>query len=135
MTWTHAERTYFRALEGRERRAAAMNDVLMPKAVLDPQETVLEMAIGSERRSYFPLLLVTDRRVLITIDRMVGGWHVLDEVPAAQVTGAEYTSTLIAGRLAVHAHGRDDLVLRTARRDEAEGVVAVIRDLLHRRGG
>lgn len=130
MKLTHAESTYLAARDGRERRAADMNDLLMPKAVLDPDETVLEMAIGAERRSYFPLLLVTDRRVLITTDRMIRGWHVVDEVPAPQVTGADYASTMLAGTLSVHARGRDDLVLRTARRDEAEGVVEVIRNLL-----
>src|SRR5690606_41567974 len=46
---------------------------------LHPEETVYEVAVGAQRSDTFPLLIVTDRRVLHVMDRL-RGWTVLEEV-------------------------------------------------------
>ena len=125
---SRAETTYHEAMarnRGLRFRAADGN---LPQQVLHPEETVYEVAVGAQRSDTFPLLIVTDRRVLHVMDRL-RGWTVLDEVPAAEVTGAELEKRLLSGRLRVDARHGKGVSMKVAEMRRTEEVAALLRHL------
>ena len=102
----------------------------LPEKMLDPEETVYDVVVGAQRSSTFPLLLVTDRRVLQVI--CVWRWRALDEVPAAQITGAELEKNWITWTLRVHVRDGKSITMKvtTPGRERAEEVVALLRHLV-----
>lgn len=133
---TPAERSYRAAWERSGERNPSTSDHRMLARILSPDETVHAVVAGTEVSDTFPLLLVTDRRILSTRDTW-RGWRVLEEIPAHQVLGATYTARrwLRADRLTVHADGRDDLVFVTVSRDGGPLLVSVLTDLVAGRRG
>ena len=106
-----AERTYREAMarnHGLRFRAA---DVNLPQQVLQPHERVFDVAVGAARSDTFPLLIVTDRRVLHVMDRL-RGWTILEQALGAEVTGAEIEELLLSGRLRVHVRDGDGLSMK-----------------------
>lgn len=103
-----AERTYRKAMARNQGLRFRAVDVNLPQQVLHPDETVFDVAVGAARSDTFPLLIVTDRRVLHVMDRF-RGWTILEEAPAAEITGAEIKKRLLSGRLRVHVRDGDGL--------------------------
>ncbi|MGO1172734.1 MAG: PH domain-containing protein [Actinomycetaceae bacterium] len=101
---TRSERTYFAAKERNPQRAR-LKDLSMPERVLAPDEAVYDVLICSVKNDEFPLLLVTDRRVVYTEDGMFRRWRVVAEAPAPAIAGAELEEKLLSFR--VHLHLRD----------------------------
>src|SRR5690606_13555823 len=95
---------------------------------LHPEETVFEVAVGAQRSDTFPLLIVTDRRVLHVMDRL-RGWTVLEEAPAAAITGAELEERLLSGRLRVHVREGRSLTMKVAERNRSQEVVDLLQHL------
>ncbi|QFG69269.1 PH domain-containing protein [Ornithinimicrobium pratense] len=126
---TRAERTYREAMARNTGQRFAVNDLILPEKVLHPEETVLDVAVGGLSSDTFPLLLVTDRRVVLTIDQPWRRWRVLREAPSADVLGAEVESRLLGGRLRVRLRQGKDIVLKLAAQERPEEVAALIRRL------
>ncbi|MGP5260485.1 hypothetical protein ACTXMW_09280 [Brachybacterium paraconglomeratum] len=123
-----AESTYRRAMARNQGLRFRASDLNLPQQVLDPEETVFEVAVGAQRSDTFPLLIVTDRRVLHVMDRL-RGWTVLEEAPAAAVTGAELEERLLSGRLRVHVREGRDLTMKVAERARSQEVVDLLQHL------
>ncbi|ATG50673.1 hypothetical protein CFK38_03420 [Brachybacterium vulturis] len=125
---SRAETSYREAMaknRGLRFRAADAN---LPQQVLHPEETVYEVAVGALRSDTFPLLIVTDRRVMHVMDRL-RGWTVLQEAPAASIQGAELEKRLISGRLRVHVRDGKDISMKVSEQDRTEEVAALLRHL------
>lgn len=123
-----AERSYREAMarnHGLRFRAA---DVNLPQQVLQPDETVFDVAVGALRSDTFPLLIVTDQRVFHVMDRL-RGWTILEEAPAAEVTGAEIEERLLSGRLRVHVRDGDGLSLKISEWTRTQEVAELIQRL------
>lgn len=123
-----AESTYRRAMARNQGLRFRASDMNLPQQVLHPEETVHEVAVGAQRSDTFPLLIVTDRRVLHVMDRL-RGWTVLEEAPAAAVTGAELEERLLSGRLRVHVREGRDLTMKVAERSRSQEVVDLLQHL------
>ena len=122
----------FDAAIARNRRAGVRFQLLgggLPGKLLHPAERVYDIAVGAQRTDRFPLLLVTDRRVLHAIDRNLRGWTILEQAPAAEITGAEVKKGLISGRLQVHVRHGEGPSLRVNKLQRAEEVAALLRHL------
>ena len=126
---TRAARTYFAAMARNSHLRFHVVDMDLPKKLLDPAETVYDVAVGSQRSSTFPLLIVTDRRVLQAI--RVWRWRVLDEAPAAQIVGADLEKGWITWKLRVHVRDGKDITMKVSApaRERAEDVVGLLRHL------
>lgn len=125
---SRAEESYREAMARNSALRFRAVDVNLPQQVLDPAETVYEVAVGAQRNDTFPLLIVTDRRVLHVMDTL-RGWTVLEEVPAPEVTGAELEKRLLSGRLRVDVlHGRG-ISMKVAEMRRTEEVAALLRHL------
>lgn len=57
--------TYHAAMGRPGRQRAPISDIDLPEKLLAPDERVHDVCIGSERRGYFPVLIATDRRILL----------------------------------------------------------------------
>ena len=123
-----AESTYRRAMARNQGLRFRASDLNLPQQVLDPEETVFEVAVGAQRSDTFPLLIVTDRRVLHVMDRL-RGWTVLEETPAAAITGAELEERLLSGRLRVHVREGRGLTMKVAERNRSQEVVDLLQHL------
>ncbi|MDN5705069.1 MAG: PH domain-containing protein [Yaniella sp.] len=103
MAWTPAQQSFLdaqmRNAQGRGARFWAV-DKLLP-----PEEIVYDYLTCTLKSDSFPLLMVTNRRVLYTERKLFRGWVIASELPAYQVAGASYEQRWITGR--VHVHGRD----------------------------
>ena len=128
-TGGRAESTYREAMAANSGLSFRAADATLPQQVLDPQETVYEVAVGAQRNDTFPLLIVTDRRVLHVRERL-RGWTVLEEVPAASVTGAELEKKLLSGRLRVEVRGGRGIRMKVAEMRRSEEVAALLRHLV-----
>ncbi len=73
--------------------------------VLPPNEIVYEFASGTLKNDSFPILMITNQRVLYTARKLFRGWGITAELPAHQVAGVSYERRWITGRIPVH--GRD----------------------------
>lgn len=129
MERTRAEISY-RTVMQRNDEPRDVQDSHLPGAILAPDEEVLDVKVGDTRSDTNPLLIATDRRVLLTTRRAFGGWTVLQEAPASEVDDADYRSTLLSGQLSVRLRDGSSIALRTRTRAEAERFVAGIRHLL-----
>ncbi len=127
---TRAEQTYHAAMVRNSGQRFAVNDVVLPEKVLHPEEAVLDVAVGGLFRDTFPLLLVTDRRIILTIDQPWRRWRILREAPSADVLGAEVEPRLISGRLRVRLRHGKDIVLKLGALKRPEEVAALIRRLV-----
>jgi len=125
---SRAEATYRRAMARNQGLRFRASDLNLPQQVLDPEETVFEVAVGAQRSDTFPLLIVTDRRVLHVMDRL-RGWTVLEEAPAAAITGAELEERLLSGRLRVHVREGRGLTMKVAERNRSQEVVDLLQHL------
>lgn len=123
-----AESTYRRAMARNHGLRFRASDLNLPQQVLDPEETVFDVAVGAQRSDTFPLLIVTDRRVLHVMDRL-RGWTVLEEAPAAAITGAELEERLLSGRLRVHVREGMGLTMKVAERNRSQEVVDLLQHL------
>ncbi len=127
---TRAARTYFAAMARNSHLRFHVVDMGLPGKVLEPEETVYDVAVGSQRSSTFPLLIVTDRRVLQVI--RVWRWRVLDEAPAARITGAELEKGWITWTLRVHVREGKGVTMKVdaGGRERAEELVGLLRHLV-----
>ena len=124
-----AERTYREAM-ARNSERFRVNDLDLPERVLHPEETVLDVAVGGLSSDTFPLLLVTDRRIVLTKDQPWRRWRILREAPLVDVLGAEVESRLLSGRLRVRLRQGKDIVLGLGARERPEEVAALIRRMV-----
>lgn len=130
MAMTRAQQTYFTAMELNGDRRFVVNDLILPERVLDPDETVYDVAMGGLTSDTFPLVIVTDRRVIHTKDQPWRRWRILREAPSADVLGAEVEARLLSGRLRVRIRGGKDIRLGLRDRERPEEVASLIRHLV-----
>ncbi|PWH06044.1 hypothetical protein DEO23_09510 [Brachybacterium endophyticum] len=126
---TPAERTYF-AVMSRNDEPRDIWDLNLPEKILDPQERVIDVKVGDTKSDTNPLLIATDRRVLLVKERVVRSWTVLQEAPASEVSGVDYTPTLLSGKLRVHLRDGSSITLRTRTKNQAGRFVERVRRLL-----
>ncbi|WP_122943806.1 PH domain-containing protein [Brachybacterium sp. EE-P12] len=126
---SRAEATYRRAMARNRGLSFRAVDTNLPRRVLYPEETVHEVAVGAARSDTFPLLIVTDRRVLIVMDRL-RGWTVLEEAPAAAVTGAALEERLLSARFRVRVRWGRDLTMKVRHRERSQEVVDLLQHLV-----
>lgn len=106
MAWSQAQQTFMDA-DMRNPQRAGRHLLSVPKYALAPHETVYEFVVCTLKSDSFPLVIVTDQRVLYTEHSMIRRWRVRAELPAQQVTGAAYEQRWITGRLHVYGqHGQ-----------------------------
>lgn len=103
------------------------NDFDLPDQLLDPDERAIDMIIGDTSSEDDPILIATDRRVLLARRPASRRWKILKEAPGADVVDASYTKTFLAGRLRVHLRKRPGPL--------PEQFVATVRSLLGRCSG
>ncbi|MGP9580131.1 PH domain-containing protein [Brachybacterium sp. AOP42-C2-15] len=123
-----AERTYREAMarnRGLRFRAADGN---LPQQVLHPDETVHDVAVGALRSDTFPLLIVTDRRILHVMDRF-RGWTILEEAPAAEIVGAEIEKRLLSGRFRVQVRHGKDITMKISEWTRSQEVLGLVQRL------
>lgn len=130
MAITRAQQTYFTAMMRNGNRRHNVNDLILPERILDPSETVYDVAMGGLSADTFPLVIVTDRRVIHTRDQPWRRWRILREAPWADVLGAEVKARLLSGRLRVRIHGGKDIRMGLRDRERPEEVAALIRHLV-----
>src|SRR5699024_3674185 len=105
---TRAQQTYFAATKRNGDMRFNVNDLILPERVLDPDETVYDVAMGGLNSDTFPLVLVTDRRVIHTKDQPWRRCRILQEAPWADILGAGVEASLLWGRLRVRIRGGKD---------------------------
>lgn len=103
MAWTPAQESFV-AAQMRNPQAGSGLFVFIDKLV-PPEEIVYDFLTCTQKNSSFPILMVTNRRVLYTERKLFRGWTITAELPAHQVAGASYERAWITGR--VHVHGGD----------------------------
>ena len=128
---TRAQQTYFAATKRNGDMRFNVNDLILPERVLDPDETVYDVAMGGLNSDTFPLVLVTDRRVIHTKDQPWRRWRILQEAPWADILGAEVEARLLSGRLRVRIRGGKDIRLGLRDRERPEAVAGLIRHLVN----
>ncbi|NMA78998.1 MAG: hypothetical protein GX960_17400 [Actinomycetales bacterium] len=124
-----AAQTYREAMARNAGIGGGLHDLDLPERLLAPEERVYEVAVGALSSDTFPLLIVTDRRVLVTKDLPWRRWKLLQEAAAAEVTGAELEKRLLSGRLRVHLRRGKDITLKVSDRERSEQVAALLRHL------
>lgn len=129
MLETRAWTTYVAAMK-RGGEPMSNNDFSLPQDVLVPDERVVDATFGTTSSEDDPVLIATDRRVLLARKRAFGRWHVVKESPGSQVVGAQWRSTLLAGRLSVELRDGRTIDLRTRDEGRAQRMVASIRGML-----
>ncbi|MGO1286446.1 MAG: PH domain-containing protein [Brachybacterium sp.] len=124
-----AAQTYREAMARNAGIGGGLHDLDLPERLLAPEERVYEVAVGALSSDTFPLLIVTDRRVLVTKDLPWRRWKILREASAADVSGAELEERLLSGRLRVHLREGKDITLKVSHRERSEQVAALLRHL------
>lgn len=127
---SRAEVTYRHAMARNSSQRFTLSDANLPAQVLRPEETVHDVAVGGLTSDTFPLVIVTDQRVLHVRDKIVGGWTVLREAPAADVLGAEIEKRLLTGRLRVRLRQGKDITMGLAAKERPAEVAALINRLV-----
>lgn len=125
---TRSAQTYRAAMARNAGIGGGLHDIDLPERILDPEETVYDVAVGGQSDDTFPLLIVTDQRVLHVMDRL-RGWTVLEEAPAASITGAEREEWLLSGRLRVHVRDGRDLTMKVTEQQRSQEVVELLQHL------
>lgn len=126
---TRAGQSYRAAMARNSGQRFSVMDSILPERVLDPEETVFDVAVGSLSADTFPLLLVTDRRIILTKDQPWRRWRILREAPLVDVVDAEIEDGFITGRLRVRLREGKDIVLKIAARERPKEVAALVRHL------
>lgn len=118
----------------RHRGTGAAHWLSLPDSVLAPEETVLAAVVGSTSRDGEPVLLATDRRVLVARERLLRGWEVVVEIPGPEVVDAEVVSALLAQKVRVRGRSGQLAELRTAEKDHAARLTGLVNDMVARGG-
>lgn len=126
---TRSAQTYRAAMARNAGIGGGLHDIDLPERILDPEETVYDVAVGGQSDDTFPLLIVTDRRVLVTKDLPWRRWKIQREVPAAQIAGAELETRLLSGRIRVRLHQGRDISFRVNERARSAEVAALLQHL------
>lgn len=123
---TQAERSYREAMARNSQQRFAVNDLLLPEKVLHPEETVLDVAVGALSSDTFPLLLITDRRIILTKDQPWRRWRILREAPLVDILDATIEPRFFGGRLRVRLREGKDVVLKVGAHERPKEVAALI---------
>ncbi|MFE5776335.1 PH domain-containing protein [Brachybacterium sp. NPDC056505] len=126
---TRAEQTFFAVMQ-RNDEPRDVWDLNLPEKILAPDETVIDVKVGDTTSDTNPLLIATDRRVLLAKEGAIRSWRVLKQAPAAEVVGVDYKPALLSGKLRVHLRDGSAITLTTATKGHAERFVATMRGLL-----
>lgn len=106
------------------------NDLDLPQTILEPDERVLDVIVGTTGRDDEPELIATDRRVILAQRPAFRTWKVLREAPGSEVVGASCTPTFLSGRVSVHLRDGSRLDLKNRHEARGERFVATIRGLI-----
>lgn len=126
---TRSAQMYRAAMQRNAGIGGGLHDIDLPERILLPDETVHDVAVGGQSDDTFPLLIITDRRVLVTKDLPWNRWKILREVPAADVAGAELETRLLSGRIRVRLHRGKDITFKVAERTRSGEVTALLQHL------
>lgn len=126
---TRAAQSYHLVMQRNAGIGGGLHDLDLPERILEADETVLEVAVGGLSDDTFPLLIVTDRRVLVTKDLPWNRWKILREEPTSDIAGATLRDRLLSGQLIVHLRHGEDISFRVAARERSEHVVAFLQEL------
>lgn len=113
----------------RNPQRGGQHEIKVAEDVLDPDETVYEILRCAIKGDSWPLLIVTDRRILYTVIRMLRGWGNRGEIASGDVAGAELDRRLLSGRVHVHRRSGKDLTVKVADPAWSEHVVGLINHL------
>src|SRR5699024_9908551 len=116
----------FVAAIARNPQRSGKHEIVVPEMVLDPGEGVYEVLRCARKGDSWPLLIVTDRRIVYTVYNMVTRWKVRGEVPATEVAGAELERRLLSGRLHVRRRSGAALTVKVADPAWSEHIVELI---------
>ena len=126
---TRSAQTYRAAMARNAGIGGGLHDIDLPERILTADETVYDVAVGGQSDDTFPLLIVTDRRVLVTKDLPWKRWKIQREVPTAQIAGAELEARLLSGRIRVRLHQGKDISFRVNERTRSAAVAALLQHL------
>lgn len=126
-----ARTTYFEVKE-RNGEQTLGNDSDLPDQLLDPDARVIDMIIGDTSSEDDPILIATDRRVLLARRPASRRWKILEEAPGADVVDASDTKTFLAGRLRVRLRDGSSIEVRKRPGPLPEQFVATVHALLGR---
>lgn len=108
----------------------SVSDITLPERILSPDETVFDVLVGNLKNDTFPLLLVTDRRVIVTMDRMVRGWRILSQAPLAEIVSVEVSKGLLAEKVRISLRQGKPITLKSSRGQQVRRVVALLQGII-----
>ena len=130
MAWTQAQQTF---IDARLRNPQSLPaPVSLPERVVGPDYTVYEYLVCTEKASYFPVLVVTNRGIVYTEYKTIRGWRVVEHVPAQAVAGAAYEKRWITGRIHVYQHDGGGFSVKTRLGEENVEWAEHLVDLINR---
>ena len=128
MSCTRAEQTLSDAME-RSTQLRGRHEIAVAHTVLDPEETVYELLRCARKGNSWPVLAVTDRRILYTEHGAVTRWRVKGQVPAGEVVGARFESRFLSRREHVQRRSGDPLTVKVSDEEWPQHVVSLINHL------
>lgn len=132
MSWETTAWTSYVAAKRRAAEDKSANDLDLPETILDPDERVLDVTIGDTSREDDPVLIATDRRVILAERPAFRAWRVVKQAAGSEVVDATYATTMLAGRISVHLRDGSRIDLRSRVPAHGERFVATVRGLLGR---